>query len=75
MSKGHSPRPYDAERYGRNFDQIFRRDDPMRSLVPGSIREYRSLCCSEKVRELPNGDTLCLNCGLTCFTKLVEINP
>lgn len=57
-----------------NFDQIFRKDDPARSLVPGMIREYRSLCCGWPVKEMARGDYFCLFCNKTCNTKLVEIN-
>jgi hypothetical protein len=75
MSKGHSPRPYDAERYGQNFDRIFRRDDPMRALKPGSLRIQLSDCCGTITR-VSEGRTyhICDNCNHPCKVTLTDIS-
>jgi hypothetical protein len=70
MSKGYSPRPYNAERYGENFNQIFRKDDPIRSTRSGCVRVWRSDCCEAPVYS----DNRCCECHLVCSTRLVEIN-
>ena len=76
MSKGHSPRPYNAAQYGENFIRIFRKDDPVRSLVPGTIRARLSNCCGTITR-LSEGRTydVCVKCGLPCQATLTQINP
>lgn len=75
MSKGHSPRKYDPAVFGENFDRIFRRTDPVRSLVPGTIRARLSNCCG-MVTRLSEGGTyhFCVKCGLPCQATLTQIN-
>jgi hypothetical protein len=75
MSKGHSPRPYLASLYGENYDRIFRNDDPVRSLVPGSVRKLVSDCCGDYLKDGRAGELWCFGCGKQCNAKLVEINP
>ena len=72
--KGHSPRPYDSEAFGRNYDRIFRRSDPAHSLVPGTIREYRSDCCGSTVTYAATHG-VCDGCGKPCIGILTKINP
>ena len=54
-----------------NFDRIFRKTDPVHSLTPGTIREYRSLCCGAEVI----GRGRCSHCHKACQSTLTKTNP
>ena len=75
MSDTIHSRPLTAE--GReNYDRIFRKTDPAHSLVPGTIREYRSDCCGAVTTSAPEGTHLiCVGCGKPCTATLTKINP
>ena len=80
MSDTIHSRPLTAE--GRqNYDHIFRKTDPAHSLVPGTIREYRSDCCgadyfsSLNVGGLLRTKFICRVCGKECRPTLTKTNP
>lgn len=74
--KGDSPRPYNPSVFGQNYDRIFGRTDPMHSITPGTIREYRTRCCLAKF-ETGNYpyDHWCGECGKTSDIVLTKVNP
>ena len=50
------------EAYRENYDRIFRKDDPIQSLVPGTIRNQLSDCCGKITR------------SDICTTTLTKVN-
>lgn len=72
MSDSIHSRPYSDQ--GRaNYDRIFRKSDPVHSLTPGTIREYRSDCCGAEI-EYEAAFAVCTKCGKPCTTILTKIN-
>jgi hypothetical protein len=82
MSDSIHSHPFSA--VGRqNYDRIFRRKprpwddvsdtDPVHSLTPGTIREYRSDCCGVEVECEPT-HYVCAKCGKACNRTLTKIN-
>lgn len=70
MSDPIHSRPLSAS--GReNFDRIFKKAP----LTPGTIREYHSDCCGEKVVKYVGEESYrCRLCGLPCTIILTKIN-
>lgn len=57
-----------------NYDRIFRKSDPAHSLVPGTVREYRSECCG-KTLTYEAAYAVCDGCGKPCTSILTKVNP
>ena len=49
-------------------------DDPVHSLTPGTVREYRSDCCCEPV-VFGDGRYVCNACYNPCNPTMTKINP
>lgn len=60
----------------KNFGHIFRKSDPVHSLTPGTIREYRSNCCWVRVEVASDGTHyVCTECRKPCAATLIKVNP